>query len=380
MSPPHRKKKLLAALSSALLAFLSVEIGLRIAGYAPLEAALGGKGRVLRPSQDPLLGYELTPSTEGAGWGTHVEINSHGFRDSDYSKEKGERRRICVIGDSIPFGNHLEPQETYPELLETELRERGTRVPVDVLNLGVGGYDTVQEVAMLERTGLGFDPDLVVLGFCVNDLGIVSVTMDHSWAEEDRENPLYLSRIAQGMRAFLGERKRRHESSDWSSDEFYGRAFADQIADIEGDLELRELMAALRADLRIANQNPPDTAPLARRIPPRWFASAPRVGRFCFALDQLAALSEEHGFESVLLFIPYLDEEPAFQHADRIVRHLAEARGITVLAVRDEFRATGLEELRIDPKDPVHPDARGHAILARRLLEHTDTLGWFQPQ
>ena len=370
------KRKLLVAGVSTAIALVALEVSLRMGGHAPMDTALGGKGQVLRTSDDPLLGYELTPDSEGEGWGTYVEINSHGFRDEDYALEKGEHLRICVIGDSITFGNHLKLEETYAEVLEKLLRERALAPEVQVLNLGVGGYDTMQEVAMLEHTGIAFDPELVVVGFCVNDLGIVSVTMEHSWSERDRSNPLYLSRIAQAVRAFSDERTRRREAADWNDDAVYARAFAGQMAGIEDDADLQELLKTLHLALRTEREAGTEPSALARRIPPRWFVSKPRLERFAFALDRLQALSQQHGFRTAMVVVPYLDPVPAFEHVYDIVRHMAERRGIEVLEVKERFDELGLVELRIDADDPVHPDARGHEVLAERLFEYVESLDW----
>ena len=39
----------------------------------------------------------------------------------------------------------------------------------EVLNFGVSGYNTQQEVETLREKGLRYSPDLVVLAVCVND-------------------------------------------------------------------------------------------------------------------------------------------------------------------------------------------------------------------
>src|SRR5207249_4783239 len=39
----------------------------------------------------------------------------------------------------------------------------------EVLNLGVGNYNTVQEVMRLRTLGLALDPDLIILGYFTND-------------------------------------------------------------------------------------------------------------------------------------------------------------------------------------------------------------------
>ena len=79
-------------------------------------------------------------------------IGFHGFRGRGVSLEKPTgTTRIVVIGDSISFAGPLREEERFTELLEQRLREQGREV--EVLNLGVGGYDTPNEVVFLEQVG-----------------------------------------------------------------------------------------------------------------------------------------------------------------------------------------------------------------------------------
>jgi lysophospholipase L1-like esterase len=73
-----------------------------------------------------------------------------------------------VLGDSITQGFGVEADEdVFTAVLEAKLRAEG--VNAEVLNFGVSGYNTEQEVETLREKGLQFDPDLVVLAFCAND-------------------------------------------------------------------------------------------------------------------------------------------------------------------------------------------------------------------
>lgn len=42
------------------------------------------------------------------------------------------------------------------------------------INFGVMGYDTTQEARLLETKVLAFQPDLIVIGYCLNDIGVPS--------------------------------------------------------------------------------------------------------------------------------------------------------------------------------------------------------------
>lgn len=360
--------KIAISAGSLALALLGAEAALRLAGYDPLEEALTGRVQLVRVSRAPGRGYELVPGASGEGWGTRVDVNSLGFRGPEVAPEPDGRVRIVALGDSVTFGNDLAWEETWPALLQRALGERGQAV--EVLNLALGGYDTMQEVATLEDLGLAFRPAHVVLGYCVNDVGVVSMSMQTPFVEDDRANPLYLSRIAQWVHARDMERAQKHALFELNREETYARAFADEVDPLDGATEAR--VVALR---RLVASSPSADQDLAtRRIPPRWYASDVRIGRVAHAFARLAALAEREGFGVTVLLIPYLEDDAGIEAGLEIVRALAEARGFTVVAPREAFRSEGLASLRIRAEDPIHPNARGHALLARALAEQGSNL------
>jgi len=128
-------------------------------------------------SQDPTISYEYrpnyTPDSEPYD-NSHLgyQINGAGFRDYDYREEKPKDvYRIIVLGDSTTAGNSISNIEnTYTKQLEKKLNATSsTKIRYEVLNMGVGGYHTMQEVQTLKVKGLKYKPDLVLLTFCVND-------------------------------------------------------------------------------------------------------------------------------------------------------------------------------------------------------------------
>jgi lysophospholipase L1-like esterase len=291
-----------------------------------------------------------------------VAINSHGFRGPELPVEAPERTRIVALGDSVTFGNDLYYNTTWPAELERALRADGR--PVDVLDLGLGGYDTSQEVATLEDIGLAFHPVHVIVGFCVNDVGIVSMSMESTFGPEDRRNPLYASRLLQWIHTHSRERAAQRALFERNREESYARVYVDEIDPLSADIDAR--VAALQ---KAVVSTPSDDQDLAtRRIPPRWFASDARIGRLAHAFARLAALRTASGFDVTILLVPYLEEDPRIEQGFEIVRALAEARGFAVVAPRSEFKAAGLEHLRIRKEDPVHPNALGHQILADALV------------
>jgi lysophospholipase L1-like esterase len=74
-----------------------------------------------------------------------------------------------VLGDSLTWGAGLEEHQRYSNLLESELGGRGLGRSIEVLNFGIPGGPTVRERDVLRDHITTVAPDLVVVGFCVND-------------------------------------------------------------------------------------------------------------------------------------------------------------------------------------------------------------------
>jgi lysophospholipase L1-like esterase len=166
-------RRLLALLLGTLAALGAGELLVRLAGGAP-EVAVVRRGR-FQLSANPRLLYEPVPDLEWRGEARGFfewpgRSNRRGFRDRDHAPDKPPGAfRIAVLGDSIAAGYQVErTEEAFPARLEELLRRRGHR-EVEVLNFGVTGYNTAQEVETLRVHALDFDPDLVLLAWCHND-------------------------------------------------------------------------------------------------------------------------------------------------------------------------------------------------------------------
>ena len=153
-------------------ALLLAEGVLRVTGLAP-EVAYVEKWR-MRLSGNPKIGFEPIPNLDSTDasiqfFGYRGLSNSLGFRDREHPVEKPPgRKRIVVLGDSLTAGLWVEKDEdVFPAVLERNLAAAGRAI--DVLNFGVLGYNTQQEVETLREKGLRYGPELVVLAYCLND-------------------------------------------------------------------------------------------------------------------------------------------------------------------------------------------------------------------
>lgn len=99
----------------------------------------------------------------------HFKTNEQGFRNDSvisYAKRPGEIR-VLVLGDSHTFGYEVNQSETYAAVTEQQLRKKG--FDATVINAGLSGTGTGEQLIFLEQEGYKFQPDFVILGFFEND-------------------------------------------------------------------------------------------------------------------------------------------------------------------------------------------------------------------
>lgn len=99
----------------------------------------------------------------------HDNINENHLRGEvvDISKLPADTRRILFIGDSYTYGECMEFEAVFHQCIERSLRAEGTQVKC--INAGVPGYNSAQEFALLEEIFDQYKPDMVVLGYVMND-------------------------------------------------------------------------------------------------------------------------------------------------------------------------------------------------------------------
>lgn len=97
----------------------------------------------------------------------HHDVNPLGFRGPAFTQKPQGAFRVVCLGDSFTFGEGVHNEDIYPELAARLLRKDGHQA--DACNLGVGGYNTTQSLGALKRFGFDLKPDVVVLGYTLND-------------------------------------------------------------------------------------------------------------------------------------------------------------------------------------------------------------------
>jgi len=166
--------RLLLIIGGLLVGTLIAEIGFRIVGYDYPEFYRADEHR----------GYALNPGVEG--WyrkegEAYIRINSEGLRDVEHSKQKpADTVRIAVLGDSYAEALHVPMENAFWSVLGTKLEECRSfgGKKIEVINFGVSGYGTAQELITLRQKVWDYSPDIVVLALTTaNDISDNSRTL-----------------------------------------------------------------------------------------------------------------------------------------------------------------------------------------------------------
>jgi len=141
----HRLHFLLPGLPTTTHFYVETEVGLRLRANA-----------VVVIENHPLNGRR-----------TILRTNSVGYRNPEIPPKDPQITRILFLGDSITFGDYLLEEETFVRRVEAKAQKQGKRW--ETINASIGGISLKTELSILKETGLALQPDVVVLGFYLND-------------------------------------------------------------------------------------------------------------------------------------------------------------------------------------------------------------------
>jgi lysophospholipase L1-like esterase len=171
LRPSPRLANLLLLGCSSFAAALAAELLLRLAYPQPLDAAYVWPDGTLRHL--PSFRYTYTR----AGFANEVGYNALGLRGPDPAPAKvAGTLRLAVLGDSFVEGKQVGDAEVFTAQLERLAAADGQRL--EVLNAGMGGYGTSDELLLWERVVAALRPDLVLVAFFPND---VRNNLERAW-------------------------------------------------------------------------------------------------------------------------------------------------------------------------------------------------------
>lgn len=348
----RRAVGLAVAAGGLLLALAAAELVVRIAGVAP-EISPVRRGRI-QLSDNPRLVFEPVPGmvVEEAGlWEAYAgRANRLGYRSPERPAAKPPGTfRIVVLGDSIAEGLGVDAiEETFPAQLERRLREAGH--PVEVLNFAVTGYNTAQEVETLAARALAFEPDLVLLAYCLNDRRPPDPRLIAALSEEAARPGAVAPSAAAGLRRAL------------LTSALYRLAWLRLATPPEVEMP--------------AGVDPEAPPPRPDQVIDRYEDGEPVAGPAAVeaAFARLAAIAEGEavagrGFDVAVVVFPYLRELFRAPFADHHahVRRLAARHGFDHLDLGDAFRTCARASEVPLALDRYHPTAAGHACAAAAI-------------
>ncbi|MBI2037813.1 MAG: SGNH/GDSL hydrolase family protein [Candidatus Magasanikbacteria bacterium] len=183
------KKNILTLVIALLLSLIGIEFFLRM--FDPTDFDM-----LTRINEDGFVTHK-TNVDRGRYDGevkrkVHVKTNSLGFVGEEFIKEKNEGAlRVAVLGDSFAQGIQIDYEKTYVYLLKNNLQSSLASNPsssyksAEVLNFGIGGMGTADEMKYYSKYASQYHPDVVVLSFYLgNDIS------DNGYYFEDREKLL----------------------------------------------------------------------------------------------------------------------------------------------------------------------------------------------
>jgi lysophospholipase L1-like esterase len=121
----------------------------------------------------PVILSHMTEKDRTLRWRFSPEENrnSLGLRNKEIFLKEKNTYRILYLGDSLVWSGDTSAGKLYTEVIESNLNNVfDGSWKVEVINAGIPGYTTYQELEFLKIYGLDMEPDMVILGFVFNDL------------------------------------------------------------------------------------------------------------------------------------------------------------------------------------------------------------------
>ena len=259
--------------------------------------------------------------------------NARGYRDDERALEKRPGvRRLLSFGDSFAWGAGIEWDDTYAQRLARSLPRR-RREAWEVIQLALPGMTTVDQASQLHEEGLAYAPDVVLLGYVLNDSEdseAAEARRARDWADEKREKRA--PRLLDGSALFRLVSGRLHATA-----------------------ENRRRIAGYRS--------------MYLPEAPGWVAGQK-------ALKLMGNLCTERGIPFVVAIFPLfgqpLDRSYPFAEIHAQVSQAAAAAGAKVVDLLPAYAGVRFDLLVVDGAADEHPNEIAHRIAADVLRKALD--------
>jgi len=170
----HLAYNIFTLIAATMIAVGCVEAGLRVLNPWGMEFFHTLPYHMQGMVDHPQLGYVHPKSITYKLGAKTVALNAHGLRDEEipYAKPAGEKR-ILALGDSVTFGWGVDQGKGFCDHMESLLNSSKDDITWQVINAGVNGYNSIQEVTYLRIEGMRYNPDVVILTYVRNDVDAI---------------------------------------------------------------------------------------------------------------------------------------------------------------------------------------------------------------
>jgi lysophospholipase L1-like esterase len=342
---------------------------------------------------DSELGWEHIPGA--SGWLVKPEfevefrINADGLRDRDYSRKRPPQgRRLLVMGDSFAEGWGVQLEESVSKQLEKQVQKAAPDKAFEVINFGVAGYGTDQEMLLFEKLGLSYEPDQVLVLFYPNDLinnanrqGVGAERGYKPYFRLGRDDRLQLLGVPVKRTRFWDEnfwasrpwqeRLWRHLGQHWHLYALVDKALAPEIPRAHQQKFYENLYGTR------SNQKVDQTWELTGKLLQAFHASVQRVGAEMLLVYVPAIVQIEDDNWRSKRDLHGLIGDFDLKRPNREIARFAARYGIPLLDLYDPFkRASEREKLYYRES---HWNARGHALAANLIGDYLLEQGRLDP-
>ena len=125
-----------------------------------------------------VLGHEHKKSVKAILQSVEISLNNYGLRHSkNITKEHNFDRRILMLGSSITLGWGVNQKNTFSSRLEKKFLEND--IEVEVLNAGIGNYNTERYVNLFFLKLKELKPTDIIVNYFINDIEILKAPKEN---------------------------------------------------------------------------------------------------------------------------------------------------------------------------------------------------------
>lgn len=256
----------------------------------------------------------------------HVHDKNHMRRATSFPPKSDNQFRIMIVGDSLTYGYGVREEETYPRLIEAMLKKNFS---VEVLNLGVSGYQSEDVSKTVKEYTPLLQPNLIIYGVCLNDFL-------PSGVGQYQNNMNYGFPLPEGIKRFMSKKT------------LLGRLVSDAYNYALIKLGLRnDFYTDILKDFKNYQT------------------------RFARDVKDMNTFVMNRGLPPIVAMV--LDQKPelylkGYQITMAAERHLSNA-GMAVIPIEKFYKKYDKQSMVVSPWEG-HPNARAHKIFADFFIAH----------